>query len=80
MRIRAKEAEARIRTFTRQQELSEKLKSQQTLISRDGGGSRMSPQDDVEAFLEAFERPALSAKWDPASWAMRLGPFLIGQA
>lgn len=36
----------------------------------------MFPEDDVEA----FERMAMAAKWDPSSWAVRIGPLLIGPA
>ncbi|KYO33502.1 hypothetical protein Y1Q_0008690 [Alligator mississippiensis] len=40
----------------------------------------MTKEDDVEAYLEAFEQAATVAKWDPGSWAAKLGPLLIGPA
>lgn len=47
-----------------QQELSEKIEAQQAAITRMTEGVRMlkmMTDDDVEAFLESFERTALSA-------------------
>uniref|UniRef100_A0A7M4FGE1 SCAN box domain-containing protein n=1 Tax=Crocodylus porosus TaxID=8502 RepID=A0A7M4FGE1_CROPO len=40
---------------------------------------RMSPDNNVEAYLEAFERTATAAKWDPSSWASWIGPLLYCQ-
>ncbi|KYO38491.1 hypothetical protein Y1Q_0015720 [Alligator mississippiensis] len=40
----------------------------------------MMGEDDVEAYLEAFEQEVTAAKWDPGSWATKLGRLLIGPA
>lgn len=39
---------------------------------------KMTPQEDIEAFLESFERAALAAKWDWSGWPVQLGPLLTG--
>lgn len=75
------EAKAWIRLFSPQQELSEKIEAQQVGLGREGDGPQfpiMTLQDDVEAYLEAFEITAVACKWDPSSWAVRIGPLLIG--
>lgn len=41
---------------------------------------KMTSQDDVEAYLEAFKRTVAACKWDPSSWAVHIGPLLIGPA
>ncbi|KYO27357.1 hypothetical protein Y1Q_0021272 [Alligator mississippiensis] len=38
----------------------------------------MTGEDDVEAYLEAFERAVMATKWDPGSWTAKLGPLIIG--
>ncbi|KAM7166313.1 uncharacterized protein RBU57_007207 [Macrochelys suwanniensis] len=40
----------------------------------------MAPADDPDAFLGTFEQVALGAGWDRATWALRLGPYLTGEA
>lgn len=40
----------------------------------------MTPQDNLEAFLESFERAALAASLDQSRWAGQLGFLLIGRA
>lgn len=50
-------------------------------LGREGEGSqfpRMTPLYDVEAYLEAFERTAMSARWDLSTWEMQIGPLFIG--
>ncbi|KYO40150.1 hypothetical protein Y1Q_0022083 [Alligator mississippiensis] len=42
------------------------------------GFPRMTKEDEMEAYLEAFERAAMAANWDPGSWSAKLGPLLIG--
>ncbi|KYO33590.1 hypothetical protein Y1Q_0008753 [Alligator mississippiensis] len=83
VRLQTQEAEARIQLWSRQQDLCEKLSEQQTFRPREGGMTglpRMTKEDDVEAYLEAFEQAAMVAKWDPGCWAAKLGPLLIGLA
>lgn len=63
--------------------ICEKIKAQQMSLGREGEGARftqMTPQDDVEDYLEACERTAMAATWDPSSWAVKIGPFFIGPA
>lgn len=40
----------------------------------------MTADDDIEAYLETFQREAIAAGWDQSRWASHLGPLLIGQA
>lgn len=83
VRMRTQEAEGRIQLFACQQDLCKKIEAQQMLMVQEGGGSglpRMMAKGDVEAYLESFEKAATATKWDPGSWAARLGPLLIGPA
>ncbi|XP_042300689.1 uncharacterized protein LOC121918765 [Sceloporus undulatus] len=41
---------------------------------------KMGPQDDVEAFLNTFERVATAAQWPQEQWALILTPCLTGSA
>lgn len=41
---------------------------------------KMAPADDPDAFLGTFEQVALGAGWDRITWALRLGPYLTGEA
>ncbi|XP_042300278.1 zinc finger protein 24-like [Sceloporus undulatus] len=41
---------------------------------------KMGPQDDVEAFLNTFERVAMAAQWPQEEWALILTPCLTGPA
>jgi len=38
---------------------------------------KMAPGDDIEAFLEVFERTAEACGWPPAQWAVSLLPLLM---
>ena len=42
--------------------------------------SKQTPEDDVEAFLELFERTATREQWPAADWGGILAPYLIGEA
>ncbi|KAL7867075.1 hypothetical protein AOLI_G00148890 [Acnodon oligacanthus] len=42
--------------------------------------SKMTPQDDPEAFVELFERAAGDWGWPKKDWAIRLLPLLTGEA
>lgn len=39
---------------------------------------KLSPADDVEAYLEVFEFTSTREGWAPATWAHLLAPFLSG--
>ncbi|KYO29085.1 hypothetical protein Y1Q_0009886 [Alligator mississippiensis] len=83
VRMRTQEVEARIQLFARKQDLCEKIEAQQISLVREGDGPglpRMSVEDYVEAYLEAFERAVMATKLDPGSWVAKLGPLLIGPA
>ncbi len=41
---------------------------------------KMTPHDDVEAFLQMFENTATMEGWLPADWARALAPLLTGEA
>ncbi len=42
--------------------------------------TKMTPHDDVEAFLRMFETTATSEVWHPDDWARALAPLLTGEA
>ncbi len=42
--------------------------------------TKMTPHDDVEAFLRMFETTATSEGWHPDDWARALAPLLTGEA
>lgn len=80
VQMTTQEAEAQIQLFLRQQDMCKKIKAQQMLLRREGGGtrlSRMSIEDNAEAYLESFGRVAMATKWNPRTWAARLRPLLI---
>lgn len=39
--------------------------------------SKLNPEDDIEAFLQAFEATALVAGWEKNQWATVFGPYLL---
>lgn len=81
--VQVRAPEEWIQRFSQQQDLCEKIEAQQMTLGREGEGARhprMSPDDAIEAYLEAFERTATAAKWDPGSWVAQIGPFLIRPA
>ncbi len=41
---------------------------------------KMTPHDDVEAYLQMFETTATSEGWHPDDWARALAPLLTGEA
>ncbi len=41
---------------------------------------KMTPHDDVEAYLQMFETTASSEGWHPEDWARALAPLLTGEA
>ena len=42
--------------------------------------TKLTPEDDVEAYLELFERTALRERWPPAEWGHAIAPYLTGEA
>lgn len=40
----------------------------------------MDQDDNLETYLEAFERLTLAAEWAPEHWAYQLAPLLTGRA
>uniref|UniRef100_H3AFR2 SCAN box domain-containing protein n=1 Tax=Latimeria chalumnae TaxID=7897 RepID=H3AFR2_LATCH len=42
--------------------------------------TKMGPKDDPDAFLLTFERVAVANGWPKEQWALRLAPFLTGEA
>ncbi|MEE6461666.1 hypothetical protein FKM82_001362 [Ascaphus truei] len=42
--------------------------------------TKMGPEDDPETYLITFERLATMAQWVKGTWAVRIAPFLTGEA
>ncbi|XP_054841809.1 uncharacterized protein LOC129333892 [Eublepharis macularius] len=42
--------------------------------------TKLGETDEIDAYLEAFERTAEAAQWPQAQWAFILGPYLTGEA
>ena len=42
--------------------------------------TKLNPEDDIEAYLELFERTAIRERWLVAEWGNNLAPFLTGEA
>ena len=42
--------------------------------------AKLTSDDDVETFLEIFERTAQSERWPQEEWGRILAPFLTGEA
>lgn len=65
IRVRTKKADAWIMLLTRQRELSKKTEAQQMAVIHTTEGLKllkMTAEDDVEAYMEAFEWVALVAR------------------
>ena len=42
--------------------------------------TKLTPEDDVEAYLELFERTAVRERWPAAEWGNAIAPYLTGEA
>ena len=42
--------------------------------------TKLAPTDDIEAFLELFERTAVRERWPAADWGNIVAPYLTGEA
>lgn len=49
-------------------------------IEREPRLQHLSETDNVEHYLEMFERIAVACQWLTTDWAVRLAPFLMGKA
>ena len=42
--------------------------------------TKLTPTDDIEAYLELFERTATRERWPPGEWGNIIAPYLTGEA
>ncbi|XP_061910694.1 uncharacterized protein LOC133654391 [Entelurus aequoreus] len=62
-------------------ELLKKIDKDEVVVRAPGGVlTKQSPDDDIEAYLELFERTATRERWPPGEWAGIIASFLIGEA